>query len=605
MKKLLVAAAVAAIVSTPALATEPKRQKQTNSTFQAQSFEQQYTNRFVLEVSKSNTLSNTALVAELALQAKTSLKLVAAQGEHVIVESSSVRSASDMESVLAVLRTSPLLKNSDPMFRVKTQANNTQFLHTDPGWSSFNNAVQGGANGTNGHNPRVGEFMQFIQSVERTLPATIAILDTGAPMSPTVDLDSQIIGEANFVESANFADGTDIETPTTEISHGGTVGSVISALPNNSLGIAGIDPHQKMIQIRAFSETMNEDPFSIENSIRWAAGLTVSGFPVNPNPAKVINMSFSSSSTSPCYSALQSAVDDAISAGAILVASAGNQGFVGGFGLPANCTGVISVGALNSDGTISNFSNSGPALVVSTNGSNIPVSDAIGTNELASATGTSYSAPIVAGVVGAVANLNASLTPADILNLLNTTGPFVQPREATLSDNSTVILCENNSCGRQLDAVALIEAANSVTVPAGTVKAVKAIGADVVNVTGVRLVNEVPGASAAFDATTGILTFQSTVDGEFEIRFNAEANTNNVSGSAVEEYFVDVTVLNGQVTQFTNPQVVQASTDPGTGGSTGGGAPAASGGGGGGSMSLAGLLGLSGLLLAFRRRVVK
>jgi hypothetical protein len=607
MKKLLVAAAVAAIVSTPALATEPKRQKQTNSTFQAQSFEQQYTNRFVLEVSKSNTLSNTALVAELALQAKTSLKLVAAQGEHVIVESSSVRSASDMESVLAVLRTSPLLKNSDPMFRVKTQANNTQFLHTDPGWSSFNNAVQGGANGTNGHNPRVGEFMQFIQSVERTLPATIAILDTGAPMSPTVDLDSQIIGEANFVESANFADGTDIETPTTEISHGGTVGSVISALPNNSLGIAGIDPHQKMIQIRAFSETMNEDPFSIENSIRWAAGLTVSGFPVNPNPAKVINMSFSSSSTSPCYSALQSAVDDAISAGAVLVASAGNQGFVGGFGLPANCSGVISVGALNTDGTISSFSNSGPALVVSTNGSNIPVSDAIGTNELTSVTGTSYSAPIVSGVVGAVVNLNSSLTPADVLNLLRTTGEFVQPRQATLSDNSTIILCENNSCGRQLNAVAFVEAANSVTVQPGTVKAVKAIGSDVVNVTGIRLINEVPGASVAFDPDNAILTFQSSVDGEFEIRFNAEQNTNNVSGSAVEEYFVDVTVLNGQVTQFTNPQVVQASTDPGTdtgtGGSTGGGTPAASG--GGGSVGLLGLLGLSGLLVAFRRRVVK
>jgi hypothetical protein len=568
-----------------------------------------HTKRFILEVSKTNSLSNAALVAELALQAKTSLTLVAAQGKHLIVESASVRSASDMESVLAVLRTSPLLKNSDPMFRMKTQANNTQFLHTDPGWSGFNSAVQGGASGSNGHNPRVGEFMQFVQSLERTLPATIAILDTGAPMSPTVDLDAQIIGEANFVESANFTDATDIETPNTESSHGGTVGSIISALPNNGLGIAGIDPHQRMIQIRAFSETMNEDPFSIENSIRWAAGLTVDGFPVNPNPAKVINMSFSSASTSPCYSALQSAVDDAISAGAILVASAGNQGFVGGFGLPANCTGVISVGALNSDGTMSNFSNSGPALVVSTNGSNIPVSDAIGTNELASATGTSYSAPIVAGVVGAVANLNASLTPADILNLLNTTGPFVQPREATLSDNSTVILCENNSCGRQLDAVALIEAANSVTVPEGTVKGVKAIGADVVNVTDVRVLNDVPGVTVGFDADTGILTIESTVDGEFEIRFNAEENTNNVSGSAVEEYFIDVIVLNGQITEFSNPQVVQASTDPGTGtgagGSTGGAPAASGGGGGGGSVGLFGLLGLSGLLVAFRRRVAK
>lgn len=585
-----------------ATANEPLKQKPRNQ-FNAQSLEQTFTSRFVIEVANGTQLNTANLLSELSLQGKTVFRLVGQQQKFLIIEDPSIRSKSDMESVLRGLRASPLLKNSDPMFRVRSQ-NNTQFMHTDPGWTSFNSSIQGGASGTNAHNPRIGEFMRYIQSMERGIPARIAILDTGSPMSPTVDLDSQIIGEANFVESENFSNATDIETPPTEMSHGGTVGSMVSALPNNGLGIAGIDPHQKMVQIRAFSEFLDQDPFSIENSIRWAAGLAVDGFPTNPNPAKVINMSFSSASTASCYSALQSAVDDAISAGAVLVASAGNQGIVNGFGFPANCTGVVSVGALQADGTMTNFSNSGPALVVSTSGSGIAASDAIGTNELIFVAGTSYSAPIVSGVIGAIVNLNPTLTPADILSLLASTGEFVQARQATLEDESTITLCDNNSCGRQLNAVALIEAANLITVPVNAVKAVKAIGADVINVSNVRMLSETSDATVAFDSNSGILTFESSVDGDFEIRFNAEENTNNISASTVEEYFVDVTVTNNQITSFSDPQVVQeASTpDPGTGGGSTTLAPDG-GGGGGGSLNLLGLLGLITLLYSFQRRI--
>ncbi|MCW8848334.1 MAG: S41 family peptidase, partial [Melioribacteraceae bacterium] len=60
----------------------------------------------------------------------------------------------------------------------------------------------------------------------------------------------------------------------------------------------------------------------IADGIRWAAGLTIPGVPVNPYPARVINLSLGGYTTSGCASTYQNAINAAFGAGSVIVVSA-------------------------------------------------------------------------------------------------------------------------------------------------------------------------------------------------------------------------------------------------------------------------------------------
>ena len=85
----------------------------------------------------------------------------------------------------------------------------------------------------------------------------------------------------------------------------------------------------------------------IVDAIRWAAGLAIPGVPANANPARVLNMSFggyacdSNGANCVCDAASQSAIDDAVAAGAVPVVAAGNSARSAATSSPANCNGVI------------------------------------------------------------------------------------------------------------------------------------------------------------------------------------------------------------------------------------------------------------------------
>lgn len=574
-------------------------QVQPNSLIQ-QNVDAVYTQKFVIQLSPNASMGVTAVVKSLSDNAKTIFKIDGAQGRFIQITCPDVRSSADMESVLHSLRSSALLQNADPLFPFKKQgatSNTTQYLRTDPGWSMLNDSFQGGVSGGDFNNPRVSDFMQYLDGQTRSGQGYVAILDVGKPASPSADITAHFASEANFVESANFSDATDIDTPAGTVSHDGTIASLLAGDQNNTLGVPGIDPTQKLVQIRAFSETATADAFALENSIRWAAGLPVSGFSNNPTPAKVLNLSFASSGNQACYASLQSAIDDAINAGAIVVASAGNFGYTNFLPFPASCNGVISVGSVNSDGTLTSFSDSSPSLVTSTVGQNIATTDPTGgSSQVKYVSGTSYSAPIVAGVISAVKSLNPSLTPAQVLSSLQSTGKFVQPKQVTLSNNSTTTICNAQDCGRVFDAVAFVQQASAITVPTGTVKGTKAVSADVVNVTGLTLVPSNTNVQLSYDATNGLINVSSTVDGSFQIQFKADAAGNSAGSPTQQDYKMDLYINGGQINTFTSPSLVQASTNPVTVSSGGGG--------GGGSLSFVGLFCLAGLLALFKKAKV-
>lgn len=106
----------------------------------------------------------------------------------------------------------------------------------------------------------------------------------------------------------------------------------------------------------------------VADGMRWATGLPVAGAPLNPHPARVVNLSLGSAGT--CSRAFQDAVDDLLAKGVTVVAAAGNDGS-NAIDMPANCRGVISVGSSDSTGRRTFDSNTHPRVTLSAPGAGI------------------------------------------------------------------------------------------------------------------------------------------------------------------------------------------------------------------------------------------
>src|SRR5262249_33475217 len=137
----------------------------------------------------------------------------------------------------------------------------------------------------------------------------------------------------------------------------------------------------------------------IIDAIRWAAGLFVDNVPTNSNPADIINMSLGGPGV--CdeenLAALIEAIDDARSAGAVIVASAGNGIWLddqnrqcdpaaGGAICkhiqldvknvePAGCPGVVSVAAGDKQGRLAKYSNFGAVTIMAPGSDTGPIYD--------------------------------------------------------------------------------------------------------------------------------------------------------------------------------------------------------------------------------------
>jgi serine protease len=235
---------------------------------------------------------------------------------------------------------------------------------------------------------------------------------------------------------------------------------VVAATANNAAGIAGVGWNLRVQPIRALGRCGgNLD--DIADAVRWAAGAQPAigtwqqnGVTIgtNPTPAKVINLSLGGDTT--CSGEMQSAVDAAIAAGAVVVAATGNDGNVGLIA-PANCNGVIAVTAHAINGENADYANIGPGTTLSAPGGGPPV--ALGINDpinspsfdgyyihstvlfgptsptsatasgssgaaYAGFTGTSAATPHVAGVAALIRSLAPSLTPAQVRSILSTAG---------------------------------------------------------------------------------------------------------------------------------------------------------------------------------------
>ena len=260
--------------------------------------------------------------------------------------------------------------------------------------------------------------------------------------------------------------------------HGTRVSSLIAALTNNGEGVAGTGWNTLILPVRVLGKCGGTDS-DIIAGMRWAAGISVPGAPVNPTPAQIINLSLGGSGA--CSAAYQQAVNEITARGVLIVASVGNDGQA--ISAPANCSGVLGVTGIRHAGTKVGFSSLGTEAGIGAPGGNCvnpgppfnagnpcvfsitAASNAGTTTPGASAytdhaaninIGTSFSAPLVAGAAALIHSLNAQLTPAQYILLLKdsaTPFPTTSPTTTTVchvpigDTQAEECICTTQTCG--------------------------------------------------------------------------------------------------------------------------------------------------------------
>ncbi len=216
---------------------------------------------------------------------------------------------------------------------------------------------------------------------------TIAVLDSGVAADPTV---------ANRLRMLDLGLGT---APAADDGHGTAVASIAAGAAGDAPGVA---PGADILSIRVTGDEGTSTLFTLAEAIMKA---TDAG-------AQVINISMAAYSDS-AY--LNNAIAYASEHGAVIVASAGNDQ-AASLAWPAANPNVISVGSVDALGQQDVFSNSGPQLSLTAPGYDVQAAWTDGGRVYF--TGTSASAPVVAGSIAALMSANPGMTGADAAQIL-------------------------------------------------------------------------------------------------------------------------------------------------------------------------------------------
>ena len=300
----------------------------------------------------------------------------------------------------------------------------------------------------------------------------IAILDTGVLVHE--DLDGRFVDGYDMIANLSVAnDGDYRDTDATDPGnwcggqnsnwHGTHVAGIIAASTDNAMGVSGINWNSKIQSVRVMGQCGGYTS-DLVAGIRWAAGLPIIGSPLNSTPAKVINISAGSKAS--CSASLQSAIDDAVNAGVVVVASSGNDNQNASLYTPAGCNNVITVGAVTTNGARGSYSNYGNVVDISApggnsstailstlnNGSTTPNADIYG-----NLWGTSMAAPHVTGAISLILSANPALTVAEVKDILQQTA-----RDFPTGTGND---CNATNCGAGILDIAAAVSASKVNLP--------------------------------------------------------------------------------------------------------------------------------------------
>jgi hypothetical protein len=216
----------------------------------------------------------------------------------------------------------------------------------------------------------------------------VAVIDSGVCLNHP-DLQGRIVAGYDFVDNDN--------DPSDVFGHGCGVAGVIAANSNNGIGIAGVAPNAQIMPLRVLDAQGLGNYSNIASAIIYAAD----------NGANIINLSLAGSNNS---SILEQAVAYAIARGVVVIAAAGNFNSPNTF-YPAAYPSVIAVGSVDVNLQRSSFSNYGTFVDIYAPGRDILTTSLNG--DYAFNSGTSFAAPIVAGITAMTESFNAPLNTQD------------------------------------------------------------------------------------------------------------------------------------------------------------------------------------------------
>ncbi|WP_206107712.1 S8 family serine peptidase [Paludisphaera rhizosphaerae] len=212
----------------------------------------------------------------------------------------------------------------------------------------------------------------------------------------------------NFVSNTN--------NPFDDNGHGTHVSGIIGATGNNGVGVSGVNWQVQIMPLKILNSAGNGTDTAAAAALRYSAAMG----------AKVSNNSYGGSGT--ISSTFDNAIAAAASAGSVFVAAAGNSSTNTDVS-PSSPSGstqpnVISVASIDSDGSLSWFSNYGATTVdIAAPGGNIY--STLPGNSYGYMSGTSMATPFVTGAAALLATAHSDWTYTQIVNqILSTAKPL-------------------------------------------------------------------------------------------------------------------------------------------------------------------------------------
>jgi len=258
--------------------------------------------------------------------------------------------------------------------------------------------------------------------------ARLAIIDTGIHAGHP-DLTAQVTEQVDLsTGSLSGPPRRGVDNDPCEAGHGTWVAGAAAAAGDNGRDLAGAAWQADILDISVASERANANCEGVAMS-RIIAGIdyAVRG---TDRPARVISVSMGGF-TEGCPRALQAAVDQAWTAGAVVIASSGNGELdpetAGQKSYPAACEHVVSVAATGPQDLRAPYSTRNDAVDIAAPGGDstagrdgrvLTTSRDFPAKPTALVQGTSFAAPYVAGVTALLRAQRPDLGPAEIVSAL-------------------------------------------------------------------------------------------------------------------------------------------------------------------------------------------
>ncbi|MFF0742090.1 type VII secretion-associated serine protease mycosin [Streptomyces sp. NPDC004111] len=204
---------------------------------------------------------------------------------------------------------------------------------------------------------------------------------------------------------------------TDTVGHGTKVAGIIAARPDPATGFVGLAPAATIIPIDQNDAEGNGTPELLAQAVQHAVD----------KGADIINISQDTAKSIRPSRQLETEVAEALAAGRIVIASAGNNGADGNTRptYPASYPGVLAVAASDRDNERAYFSQSGTFVGIAAPGTDI-VSTVPGSGHCADS-GTSFSAPYVAGIAALLKEKHADWSGEEIVHHIQRTAERAAP----------------------------------------------------------------------------------------------------------------------------------------------------------------------------------